>query len=209
MSLIDLSIKGFCEQLASDSPAPGGGSVAALAGALSVALSAMVTRLTIGKKKYEHAWSKMAPLREEAEALLTDLLALVDKDTDAYNQVIAAVRLSKDSDDGKAARKIAIEAANKEAARIPLETLRTVAKLIPITSAAIEDGNPNCITDAGVAVQLMRTAALGAVYNVKINLDDISDADFVADAKAETDELIGRIVAAAREQAASVEKALE
>ncbi len=209
MSLIDLSIKEFSGQLASDSPAPGGGSVAALAGALSVALSTMVARLTIGKKKYEHAWPRMTRLRGQAEKLLTNLLILVDKDTNAYNQVMAAYRLPIDSADEKAARKIAIEAASKEAARVPLNTLRTVAKLIPITSTVIEDGNPNCITDAGVAVQLMRTAALGAAYNVKINLDGISDADFVAGAKAETDELIGRIIATARQQAASVEKALE
>jgi len=123
--------------------------------------------------------------------------------------VVTAYRFPKDSDDEKAARKIAIETANKEAARVPLKILRTVAKLIPITAAVIEDGNPNCITDAGVAIQLMRTAALGSAYNVKINLNGIADDGFVADAKAETDELIGRIVAAAREQAASVEKALE
>lgn len=209
MQLIDLSIKQFCEQLASDSPAPGGGSVAALAGALSVALCTMVTRLTIGKKKYEHVGSHMAAIRDQAETLLKDLLILVDKDTDAYNQVMAAYRLPRDGEDEKSARQIAIETANKEAARVPLSTLRTVAKLIPITSAVIKDGNANCITDAGVAVQLIRTAALGATYNVKINLDGISDADFIASVKAETDDLIGRIIEETRRQAASVEKALE
>ena len=209
MQLIDLSIKEFCDQLASDSPAPGGGSVAALAGALSVALCTMVTRLTMGKKKYERVGSRMTAIHDQAEALLKDLLILVDKDTDAYNQVMAAVRLPRYDEDEKTSRKMAIEAAIKKAARVPLNTLRTVAKLIPITSAVIKDGNANCITDAGVAVHLMHTAALGAAYNVKINLDGISDAGFVASAKTETDELIGRIGAAVRQQAAGVEKAIE
>jgi formiminotetrahydrofolate cyclodeaminase len=209
MQLIDLSIKEFCDQLASDSPAPGGGSVAALACALSVALCTMVTRLTMGKKKYERVGSQMTAIHDQAEALLKDLLILVDKDTDAYNQVMAAVRLPRDGEDEKTSRKMAIEAANREAARVPLNTLRTVAKLIPITSAVIKDGNANCITDAGVAVHLMHTAALGAAYNVKINLDSISDAGFVASAKTETDELIGRISEAVRQQAAGVEKAIE
>jgi formiminotetrahydrofolate cyclodeaminase len=92
---------------------------------------------------------------------------------------------------------------------VPLNTLRTVAKLIPITSALIKDGNANCITDAGVAIHLMHTAALGAAYNVQINLDGISDAEFVASTKTEIDELIGHIIDATRQQAASVEKALE
>ncbi|MDB4444536.1 cyclodeaminase/cyclohydrolase family protein [bacterium] len=208
MSLVDLTLKAFIDQLSGDTPAPGGGSVAALAGGLSAALCLMVTRLTLGREKYRDVWKDMARVRDAADKHARRLLELVDEDTEAYNQVMAAFRLPKGSDDLKAARKEAIGVANKGAALVPLDTLRTLSQLVDLIGEALEKGNPNCITDAGVAVQLIRAAATGAAYNIRINVSGISDNEFSTETITETKALLDHINIAVNRLESVVEQGL-
>jgi glutamate formiminotransferase/formiminotetrahydrofolate cyclodeaminase len=205
MTLTELDLKGFARELAGDSPAPGGGSVAALAGGLAAALCAMVSRLTLGRDKYKDAAQDMEMVRQKADAASARLLALVDEDAAAYNKVSAAFRMPKGTDEEKAARSEAIQEATKAAASTPLDTLRTTADLCDLCRLAVEKGNPNCITDAGVAAQLIRAAAKGAAYNVQINLSSIKDAVFREHLAKETDELLRRVL----EESADLEERVE
>ncbi len=193
MTLIDLTIKDFIQQLAEDSPTPGGGSVAAMAGGLATALCAMVARLTIGRNKYREAWENMEQIRDSADSLAGRFLELVDLDTEAYNHVVTAFKLPKDTQDQAVARRKAIQEAYKKAALVPLETLRHLSVLLDLTDSVLEKGNPNCITDAGVAAQLIRAASLGAAYNVQINLLSIEEQDFLNKVENELNELVSHI----------------
>jgi len=206
MSLSTLTIERFIKELASASPTPGGGSVAALAGAASAGLAAMVARLTVGKKKYRDNWPDMENVRDAADRLQKEFVGLIDRDAEAYNLVTAAFNLPRD--DETRARDKAIQSAFREAASVPLETLRTVNRLIAPITTALEKGNPNCLTDTGVAVQLMRAAALGAAYNVRINLASIADHDFTDRLERETNERVERITTEAERLEARVASAL-
>ena len=193
MKLSQLSTAEFIQELSSSSPAPGGGSVAALAGALSASLCAMVSRLTIGKKKYREAWETMKKVINKSEGLTERFLVLMDEDTQAYNQVVTAMRLPRETKEQTIARNSAIQQATKNAALIPLETLKAVAELAGMAQAAVEKGNSNCITDAGTAVQLVRTAALAAAYNVRINIGAINDKNFVDRCSREVDKILSQV----------------
>ena len=208
MTLVELSLHDFTENLASDRPAPGGGSVAALAGALAAALCAMVSRLTVGKEKYRDAWADMERVRDRADQLVTRLLGLVDQDSQAYNEVLAAFKMPKGDDAQKSARRAAIETAMKQASEIPMETLRTIAQLETLIGEVMDKGNPNCITDAGVAAQLIRTAAFGAAYNARINWSGINDKEFVKNHYDELSSLIKRIETSVDQFGEKVENAL-
>ena len=175
MKLADLSVTEFMRVLASVSPAPGGGSVAALCGGLSAALCAMVARLTTGKEKYRADWQAMDDLIDQAEPLMKRFIELMDEDTWAYDHVVAALRLPRGTEAEQSVRKEAIETASRKAADVPLETLRYTLKLAEFVKEAVAKGNVNCITDAGTAALLIRTAAYSASYNVRINLSGISD----------------------------------
>jgi len=177
VELTNLTIKDFTQEVASKSPAPGGGSLAALCGALGAALSRMVANLSSGKK-YESAQPQLIEVKTKAAELEQNLLMLVDKDTLAYNKVVEAFRRPKGSDQDKETRKEAIQDALKLAASAPFETLEKVSQAMPLVKTVIEKGNPNCITDAGVAAELIVSAAQGAAYNVFINLADIKDKGF-------------------------------
>lgn len=181
MSLIDLNITEFTRELASSSPAPGGGSVAALCGALGAALCQMTAGLTLGKKKYEAAAPFMNELKETCALLQTKLLTQVDEDTLAYNRVVDAYKLPKISPVETALRNKAIQDALKHAAKIPYYTLTTASSILSWVEMAVEKGNPNCITDAGVAAELILAAVRGAAYNVCVNLMDIDDKTFAHD----------------------------
>lgn len=193
MKLADLTVSDFIRELASVSPAPGGGSVAALCGGLSAALCAMVARLTLGKEKYRDNWPAMDSLMNQADSLSGQFVTLMDADTDAYNQVVAAMRMPKGTAAEKADRKSAVEAANRKAAEVPLETLKNTLKLADFVHSAVINGNANCVTDAGSAAQLVRTAAYAAAYNVRINLAGIRDAEFVSDCRTEVGLILTRI----------------
>jgi glutamate formiminotransferase/formiminotetrahydrofolate cyclodeaminase len=188
-----MSLSDFVAELGSDTPAPGGGSAAALCGALGAALSAMVSRLTLGRQKYRDAWQSMEKVQQGSEHLSDHFLWLVQEDTDAYNEVLAAVKLPKETEEQKTSRNEALQAASKRAAEIPLYTLRAAEELVLVAKEAVERGNPNTFTDAGAAVQLARTAAIVASYNVQINLPGIRDKKFVEDSKREVEETLFRI----------------
>ena len=196
MKLVELLTREFVEKVASEAPAPGGGSVSALAGALAAALCAMVARLTLGKEKYRDMWQEMEKVRDSADALMRRLLELVDEDTAAYNQVLSAFKLPRDNEAQKTARQAAIQSATQKATAVPMETLRRVTELVSMAEAAVEKGNPNCLSDAGVAAHLIRAAASGAAYNVRINLSALNDQGLSTQMKLETAELLSRVMSA-------------
>ncbi|PKK86103.1 MAG: methenyltetrahydrofolate cyclohydrolase [Thermoplasmata archaeon HGW-Thermoplasmata-1] len=174
-----MTLKRFLDETASSNPAPGGGSVAALAGALGTSLSEMVANLTIGKEKYAGVEKEMAMATESCKELRGKLLHLVDEDTKAFNGVMAAFKMAKETDDEKKARSAAIQKGYKEAALVPLETARTCGKVLHLAKMMAEKGNSNSITDAGVAALMARGGLRGAAMNVSVNLGSIKDEGFV------------------------------
>jgi glutamate formiminotransferase/formiminotetrahydrofolate cyclodeaminase len=180
-SLLDLSLRSFADELSMDSPTPGGGSAAALCGALSAALSSMVANLTFGKKGYEHVEAEMRETAVKAQALKEDLLRAVDDDTRAFNRVMDAFRLPKTTEDQKAEKEAAIERATKEATQVPFSVLEKSLALLDLARTAALKGNRNSISDAAVAGLMSESAASGAYFNVRINLPNIQDKTFKED----------------------------
>ncbi len=172
-------VSAFLDDLASPSPAPGGGSVAALAGALGAALTTMVCNLTIGKKKYALVEEEMKKVKAEAEKLRARFTELVDEDTRAFNKVMEAYTLPKDSEAQKTLRNAAITAATKEATLIPLEVMKHCIDAMALTQQVASSGNSNSASDAGVSALMLSAACEGAALNVKINLASLSDGEFV------------------------------
>jgi glutamate formiminotransferase/formiminotetrahydrofolate cyclodeaminase len=203
--LIRMDLRGFADELSMDSPAPGGGSVAAYCGALSAGLSSMVANLTVGKKGYEKAWAELNRTAGRAQEAKDALLALVDLDTAAFNKVMDAHRLPKATEEQAVLRDGALEEATKEATRIPLEVLRFGKTLAELAAFTAKKGNRNSLSDAGVAALTARTAAEGAFYNVLINLPGIKDAAFKESTASEARELI----AAVRRVSSAVNKKIE
>lgn len=188
--LSGMSINKFIDDLSSDSPAPGGGSVAALLGSLSSALSSMVANLTYGKKGYEDAYSVMNDIAIKLQGIKDRFLKLMDEDTEAFNKVMDALRLPRKTEEEKIEREKIIEEATKGATLIPLETLKLTKEIIPLIEVAAEKGNKNSISDAGVSAISAIGAAESAYLNIIINLKSIKDKDFVAKIKKEADELL-------------------
>lgn len=180
--LVDLNIKGFLEETASNAPVPGGGSIAALSGAISAALTEMVANLTIGKKGYEGLEAEMQQIAKDGAKLREKLAADIDRDSDAFNQVMAAFKLPKGTEEEVEARKAAIQEATKNAALVPLEVATDVFHMMKQIAVVVEKGNKNAVTDGAVAAMMARTAVLSALYNVKINLGSIKDETFVKEA---------------------------
>jgi len=195
MKTTDISVGEFLQRLAGGSATPGGGSVAALSGALSAALCAMVGRLTIGRTRYREGWAEMEQTLTAADRLMNRLLDLVDQDIEAYNRVMAAFRMPKETKDQKTSRQEAIQKAIRQAAVVPMETLKALSELTGLIEKAMAVGNPNCFTDAGVAAVLTRAAALGAAYNVRINLSGIEDQEFKNTLKSELEKTLTRTLA--------------
>ena len=193
-TLAGLSLRAFADELSMDSPAPGGGSVAALCGAMAAALAAMVANLTVGKKGYEAVASEMAGAAVRAQALKDELLEAVDRDTRAFNKVMDALRLPKATAEQAAEKERAVEDASKEATLVPLEVLARSVEAAGLARTAAAKGNRNSVSDAGVAGLAAEAAGGGAYYNVLINLGGIKDAAFG-----------GRV----RRQAEKLRKALE
>jgi formiminotetrahydrofolate cyclodeaminase len=175
MTLGALSVSDFAGSLASDAPAPGGGSASAAAGAFGAALLEMVVRLTLGKEKYRASWGDLEPLADRLHEARRRLLELVDEDTKAFDAVVAARRLPKESDPDKAARQRAIDAANVLAATVPMQTAFFAHEGLKAAPLVLEKGNPNTASDAWVAALLLHGAALGALANVRTNLPGVSD----------------------------------
>ncbi len=173
------TVSAFLDELASSSPAPGGGSVAALSGALGAALTTMVCNLTIGKKKYAEVEADLKKVRTEAEKLRATFTRLIDEDTLAFNKVMEAFALPKDSEAQKTLRGAAIAAATKEATLIPLEVMKHCIDGMALAQQVASSGNANSVSDAGVSALMLHAACEGAALNVKINLNGLGDSDFV------------------------------
>lgn len=176
--LKDLSIEKFAELTASDAPAPGGGSVAAAAGSLAAALAEMVANLTIGKEKYAGAEEEMKELAEKGRVIREKLIADIQRDSSSFNLYMAALKMPKDTEEEKAARREAMQNGLKEAAKVPLSVAETAAEIFPLSEAAAARGNANAVTDGLVSAMMARTAVLSALLNVKINLSSIKDEAF-------------------------------
>lgn len=172
---------------ASKKPAPGGGSVSACAGALGAALVSMVCNLTRGREKFAAVEDRIVQVVEQSEAARARLEKLLQDDTTAYNGVIEAFRLPKDTDAEKAARKAAVQAGLIVAADVPLEICRVALEVCRLSKTAAELGNPQAVTDAGIGAILGEAAVVGAALNVRINLGSIEDCDYTASAAAEID----------------------
>lgn len=181
MELRKLTVEGFINETASSSPAPGGGSIAALNAASSAALITMVANLTLGKEKYAAVEGDMKEVAAKAGALKDDFLALIDEDSNAFNKIMAAFKLPKDTDEAKKARSVAIQDATKGAALVPFKVGQKANELFALAEEVITKGNQNAITDGAVAAMNARAAVRGAFLNVKINLGSIKDGLFVED----------------------------
>ena len=179
--LVDLTCTGFCDETASESPAPGGGSVSAYMGALAASLGTMVANLTGGKAAYDDEWEKFSDVAVKGQALKTELLHLVDEDTNAFNKIMNAFGLPKKTDEEKAARSAAIQEATKFATEVPFKTMQKSFEAFEIVRAMIEFGNPNSVTDGGVGALAARSAVMGAHLNVKINASSLKDEAFKND----------------------------
>ena len=197
MELTDLNVTSFLDELASDSAAPGGGSVAALGGALGAALAAMVARLTVGKEKYRNHWVSMEQLRDAADALRKRFLDLMRQDAASFNAFMDAMKLPKETEAQKADRSCAMQGALLQAARIPLETVRAAGEMARLARQAVEHGNPNAVTDAGTAALFARATALAAAYNVRANLLALKDQEIVNRFRRDLDQALAETLATA------------
>ena len=189
MNLQDLAVKEFIDKVTGNDPVPGGGSVSALNGSLAASLAAMVANLTVGRKKYAEVNDEMEQISARMTEQSAKLLADVDRDAEAYDRVFAAFKLPKETDEEKAVRKEAIQRETKYAAEVPMEVARTASALLPMIDAAARRGNSNAVTDATVAMMCARTAVIGALLNVRINLTSITDEAFVKTMTEEADRL--------------------
>src|SRR5438094_759848 len=174
-SLVRLDLRRFCNETLSDSPAPGGGSVAAVMGALGVSLGGMVANLSAGKRGWEDKLRYFSDWAVKAQQLKDEMLLLVDEDTAAFNQLMAAFALPKSSTKEKSARTAAIEAANKAAAEVPLRVMQTAAKAYDLLAEMAARGNPASISDVGVGLLAVRACIEGAGMNVRINVANLKD----------------------------------
>lgn len=196
MNLQDLTVKEFIDKVTGNDPVPGGGSVSALNGSLAASLAAMVANLTVGRKKYAEVNDEMEELSACLTGLSAQLLNDVDRDAEAYDRVFAAFKLPKETDEEKAVRTEAIQRETKYAAQVPMEVARTAHAMLPLIDTVARKGNSNAVTDACVAMMCARTAVLGALLNVRINLTSITDEAFVKEMSAEAERLERETLAA-------------
>ena len=188
--LTSLTVKDFADETARESPAPGGGSVAAFMGAMVAPLGTMVANLSSHKPGWDERWEEFAVLAEEGMALEEQLLRLVDEDTEAFNRIMAAFGMPKSTDEEKRLRSEAIQQATLFAAQVPLETMKTAMKVFPLCRLMAEKGNPNSVSDAGVGALAARAAVMGAGLNVKINASSLKDKERAAALVAEADRMM-------------------
>ncbi len=190
--LVNKNLTDFADETASESPAPGGGSIAAYLGALGVSLGTMVANLSSHKRGWDDRWEEFSQAAEEGQMLKDKLLYLVDADTAAFNAIIDAVRMPKASSEEKTARAKAMEAATKNAIEIPLDVMRTSHACFNLLSQMAETGNPNSVSDAGVGALCCKSAVHGAYLNVKINCKDLDDKKYVEKVMAEANDILDK-----------------
>ncbi|MBL7707784.1 MAG: glutamate formimidoyltransferase [Chitinophagaceae bacterium] len=179
--LVSMQLTAFADETASESPAPGGGSIAAYVGSLGAALATMVANLSSHKKGWDDRWEEFSNWAEKGEQYKTELLRLVDQDTNAFNQIMTAFGLPKSTDTEKAARTKAIQEATKFAIEIPFKVMQSAYGSMEVIKAMAETGNPNSVSDAGVGALCARSSVMGAFMNVRINAAGYNDKEFVAD----------------------------
>jgi glutamate formiminotransferase len=204
-SLVKMNLREFCNETASDSPAPGGGSVAALMGALGASLGAMVANLSAGKRGWDNKLDYFSDCAVKAQKLKDELLALVDEDTKAFNRVMDAFGLPKGSDDEREMRAAALESATKYAAEIPLKVMETAAKSYELLAEMAEKGNPASVSDVGVGASATRACIDGAALNVRINLAQLKDEKF----KSSLQEKVRKIRASSETQFKEINQIVE
>ena len=206
--LASSTVRDFADLTSTDAPVPGGGSVAALCGALAASLTALVANLTFGKKGYEPVSKEMSALAVEAQGLKAELLRAVDDDACAFDAVMAANRLAKGTHDEQKRRDESIQEATKRAIEVPLSVMRACAKMLPLVERVAEQGNKNSISDAGVAALCLNAAAGGAHLNVLINLPGLSDPKAAKTARDEARALLDTVDASTRRVAEGIEKSI-
>ena len=187
--LLDMTLLAFAEETASESPAPGGGSVAAYASTMGVALATMVANLSAHKRGWDERWAAFSKVAERGVQLQVQLAALVDADTAAFNQIMEAYGLPKATEDQKKVRHQAIQDATRHAIEIPMQVARLSMQAMKVASEMASIGNPNSITDAGVGAMAIRTGVKGAILNARVNLADLEDVDFAKRVRIECQEL--------------------
>lgn len=187
--LVNLSVKGFADETSRESPAPGGGTISAYMGALGAALGTMVANLSSHKRGWDDRWAEFSAWADKGQQLMTELLNLVDEDTEAFNQIMSAFSLPKGTDEEKAARSAAIQEATLYATQVPLKTMKASFRAFDICKAMAEEGNPASVSDAGVGALAARAAVLGACLNVKINASSLKDREQADALVAEANEL--------------------
>lgn len=189
-ALVKMTVKGFAEETSRESPAPGGGSVAAYMGALGAALGTMVANLSSHKPGWDDRWEEFSRWADKGQALSDELLVLVDEDTRAFNKIMEAFGLPKKTDEDKRLRSEAIQAATLFATQVPLQTMQAAFGAFELCQAMAEQGNPNSVSDAGVGALAARAAVLGAGLNVKINAASLKDRETADKMIAEAEQLI-------------------
>lgn len=194
--LVRMTVKGFAQETASESPAPGGGSISASMGALGAALGTMVANLSSHKRGWDERWKEFSDWAVKGQAVMDELLALVDEDTAAFNRIMAVFQMPKGNDEEKAARAAALEEATLYATQVPLRTMKAAFQVFAIVRAMAETGNPNSVSDAGVGALAARAAVLGAQLNVRINAAGLADRARAAELTAEAAALAEQAVAA-------------
>jgi glutamate formiminotransferase/formiminotetrahydrofolate cyclodeaminase len=178
MKLVDMSLSDFADETASESPAPGGGSISAYIGVLGISLGTMVANLSSHKPGWDERWEEFSRWAEKGQQLKNELLKLVDEDTNAFNKIMNAFSLPKANDEDKTARTKAIQEATKYATEIPFKVMQIANQSMEIIEAMAETGNPNSVSDAGVGALCARSAVMGAFLNVKINAAGLTDKEF-------------------------------
>jgi glutamate formiminotransferase/formiminotetrahydrofolate cyclodeaminase len=203
--LVSKAVSEFVDEVSRDTPAPGGGSIAALAGALGAALASMVANLSIGKGEFDAQYAELCDLAERAQAAKDELVRAVDADTEAFNEVIAGLRMPKDTAEQIALRAEAIQAGYKSAAEVPLRTAQICREVLDLCQAAAAIGNQAVMSDAGVGALMAYAGVQGAIYNVRINLPHTKDPEFIARLQTELGELLAESKAACEAVQQSVE----
>jgi formiminotetrahydrofolate cyclodeaminase len=206
--LVKMNIKMFLDELASSSPAPGGGSVAALSGALGAALTSMVCNLTREKQGYEAVQDEIKEILQQSEDLRKQLTELVDKDTEAFNEVMKALKMPKETEEQREHRRLAMQNAFKYAAEVPLETARKCVQILDVARVVAKKGNKNSISDAAVSALMAQTGVQAAMLNVRINLCSIKDTEYVQNVTSELHELLQNAMEKSSEILGIVEKSL-
>ncbi len=192
--LVRMTLKAFASETASESPAPGGGSISAYMGALGAALGTMVANLSAHKRGWDDRWKEFSDWAEKGQAIMNELVSLVDEDTAAFDKIMAAFGLPKGTEEEKQARADAIEEATLYASQVPLRTMKASFRVFEVARAMATEGNPNSVSDAGVGALAARSAVLGACLNVKINAVGLADKVKAAELISEAEEIAAKAV---------------